>query len=132
MTNYENDDIIELGGDIQSAIKYENLLVKIATYIYVEAAHETTTSAWSVYMDEIEELFGLEEGWINEDIASDIEATLHQYFGDFIAESYVVFGKGIDEGEIDRYFDITLFTIFIPGIIVDDCSIEYELQEVSI
>lgn len=124
---YGKDEIIELGGDLQVAITYENLLAKIATYIYCTAAQETTTCCWCVYMDEIEEYFGLEPGWIDEDIADDIDGALYEHFGQFIAEDYVVFERGDNEHECERYFDVDLFTNFCVGILQDDCSVEYGL-----
>ena len=125
--NYSDTDIIELGGDIQVAITYKNLLAKIATYIYCTAARETTTCCWCVDMEEIEEYFALEPGWIDEEIADDIDSALYEYFGNFIAESYVVFERGDSEHECERYFDVDLFTNYCMGILQDDCSIEYSL-----
>lgn len=129
MAHYENDSIIELGGDINVGIRYDNLLAKIATYIYVTASSETTTCAWTIYFDEIEKAFGLEDGFIDEEVADDIDGTLYRYFNEFIAETEIYFERGDAEHECDRYFDVTLYTNFCVGILEDDCSVEYSLQE---
>ena len=127
MLNYTDNDIIELGGDIQVAITYKNLLAKIATYIYTTTASETSTCAWCTYFDEIEEHFCLEDGWIDEEIAEDIKSTLYEHFGDFIAEIEILFNRGDNGEEVDRYFDVCLYTNYCANILEDDCSIEYTL-----
>jgi len=122
------DEIIEIGNDIDVAIKFKNLIVKIAAYIYVEVAHETTTSAWCVDMNEIEDAFGLEPGFIDEEVAEEIEGALYHEFGNMVAEvEYVLERESDCEHEVERYFDVTLYHNYIPGIIQDDASIEYEL-----
>ncbi len=118
---YQEDEIIELGGDLQVGIEYKNLLAKIATYIYCTASHETTTCCWVVDAEEIEEYFSLEPGWIDEEVASDIEDALYEDFGTFIAEVETVCN------EDERYFDVDLFTNYCMGILEDDCSIAYSL-----
>jgi len=127
MMKYLDNDIIELGGDLQVAITYKNLLAKIATYIYVTTANETSTCAWCTYFDEIEEAFGLEPGWIDEEIAEDIQDTLNTYFTEFIAEIEIIYNRGENHEEVDRYFDVTLYTNYCVGILQDDCSVEYSL-----
>ena len=125
---HEKDDIIELGGDLQVAIKYENLLAKIASSIYIESASQTSTCAWCVYFEDIEQDYGLEPGFIDDDVADDIETALYGFFGEFIASIEIVGEKEADtEREVNRYFDVTLYTNFCPGILEDDCSVEYRL-----
>ena len=128
MAHHNKEDIIELGGDIQVAIRYENLLAKIATSIYTECATQTTTCAWSVYFDDIEDDYALEPGFIDDEVAEDIEDTLYTFFGEFIAQIEIV-GEPEDgtDREVNRYFDVTLFTNYCTGILEDDCSIEYSL-----
>lgn len=133
MLHYQNTDIIELGGDLNCGITYENLLTKIATYIYVMAAYETQSGNRVIYCEEIEKQFGLEDGWIDEQIADDIQGELNKHFQEMIAEIELYFERGgYDEEagyykECDRYFDITLYTNFAVGILEEDPSIEYNL-----
>lgn len=114
-------DIIELRDGRH--IYYKDLLSKIATYLYVETSHETTTNNWTTYFGEIEEYFSLEEGFIDKDIANDIESTLYKEFREQVAEIEVYYNDGFDGSEVDRYFDITLYEDFCMGFVEDDQSI---------
>lgn len=116
-----DNDIIELRDG--NHIHYKDLLSKIATYLYVETSHETHTNNWVTYFEEIEEYFGLEEGFIDKDIANDIEGTLYEEFEKQIAEIEVYYNDGFDGSEVDRYFDITLYEDFCLGFVEDDQSI---------
>lgn len=114
-------DIIELLDGRH--IYYKDLLSKIATYLYVETSHETSTNNWTTYFDEIEDYFGLEQGFIDKDIANDIEGTLYKEFENQIAEIEVYYNDGFDGSEVDRYFDVTLYENFCEGFVEDDQSI---------
>ena len=125
---HENTEIIELKGDLQVAMQYENLIAKLATSVYVETASQTTTCAWNTYCDDLEEEYGLEPGFIDEDVADDIQSKLYEVFGECIAEIEIIFEKrdGINK-EVTRYIDVTLYTNYCTGILEDDCSVEYSL-----
>lgn len=128
MLRYQNEDIIELGGNLNCGITYENLLTKIATFIYVMAAYETQSGNRAIYCEEIENQFGLEDGWIDEEIAEDIESELMKHFATMIAEIETVIDRGEEEGhEVDRYFDVTLYTNFAVGILEEDPAIQYNI-----
>ncbi len=128
MLRYQNEDIIELGGDLNCGITYENLLTKIATFIYVMSAYETQTGNRVIYCDEIENQFGLEEGWIDEEITEDIEGELMKHFATMVADIETVIDRGEEEGhEVDRYFDVTLYTNFAVGILEEDPAIQYNI-----
>lgn len=128
MLRYQNEDIIELGGNLNCGITYENLLTKIATFIYVMAAYETQSGNRAIYCEEIESQFGLEDGWIDEEIAEDIESELMKHFATMIAEIETVIDRGEEEGhEVDRYFDVTLYTNFAVGILEEDPAIQYNI-----
>lgn len=114
-------DIIELLDGRH--IYYKDLLSKIATYLYVETSHETSTNNWTTHFDEIEDYFGLEQGFIDKDIANDIEGTLYKEFENQIAEVEVYYNDGFDGSEVDRYFDVTLYEDFCMGFVEDDQSI---------
>ena len=116
-----DNDIIELKSG--EHILYKDLLVKIATYLYVETSHETSTNNWTTYFDEIEEYFGLEEGFIDKDIANAIEETLITEFSNQVAEVEIYYNDGFDGSEVDRYFDVTLYENYCMGFVEDDQSI---------
>ena len=116
-----DNDIIELNDGRH--IHFKDLLSKIATYLYVETSSDTTTNNWITYFEEIEEYFGLEEGFIDKDIADQIEGTLYAEFKEQVAEIEVVYNDGFDGSEVDRYFDITLYEDFCVGFVEDDQSI---------
>ena len=120
-------DIIELRDGHH--IYYKDLLSKIATYLYVETSYETHTNNWITYFEEIEEYFGLEEGFIDKDIANDIERTLYKEFREQVAEIEVYYNDGFDGSEVDRYFDITLYEDFCMGFVEDDQSIIENREE---
>ena len=113
-----DNSVIELRDG--SHIYYKDLLSKIATYLYVETSHETSTNNWTTYFDEIEDVYGLKEGFIDKEMAEDIEAALYAEFEKQIAEVEVVYEE---EGEVDRYFDITLYEDYCVGFVEDDQSI---------
>ena len=128
MLHYQNEDIIELGGNLNCGITYENLLTKIATFIYVMAAYETQSGNRAIYCEGIENQFGLEDGWIDEEIAEDIESELMKHFATMIAEIETIIDRGEEEGhEVDRYFDVTLYTNFAVGILEEDPAIQYNI-----
>lgn len=114
-------DAIELKDG--SHILYKDLLIKIATYLFVETSHETHTNNWIIYFDEIEEYFGLEEGFIDKDIANSIESVLTWEFKNQVAEVEIYYNDGFDGSEVDRYFDITLYENYCMGFVEDDQSI---------
>ena len=125
---HENTEIVELKGDLQVAMQYENLIAKLATSIYVDSACQTSTCAWNTYCDDLEREYGLEPGFIDEDVAQDIESKLYEVFGECIAQIEIIFEKedGTDK-EVTRYIEVTLNTNYCPGILEDDCSVEYSL-----
>ena len=126
---HENTEIIELKGDLKVAMQYENLLVKIATYVFVMSSYHTTNSSRYIYFDDIEKYHGLEPGFIDQDVAEDIENAIYKDFGDFVNYLEVIYQEGDDEHECDRCFSVGLWTNYCVGIIEDDDAIEYELED---
>lgn len=121
------NEIIELTNG--KHIKYDDLLYKIATYLFVETSKNTTTDTWRIYFGEIEEYYLLEDGFIDEEIAIDIIARLYENYDKMIADHDIYYEKGgYDEEkgyyvECDRYFNITLFEECCAHYLDDDQSI---------
>lgn len=122
MKHYGKNELIELTS--KNHIQYEFLLSKIASYLYVETAHSTTTNNWTTYFDEIEECFELPAGFIDEQVADDIETEIYELFPDQIAEIDIVYETGDNDKQGNRFFDITLYDAYIPGYTEIDACIE--------
>lgn len=111
-------------------IEYETLIIKLATSLFVETSKNTTTNNWTTYFDELEEMYDLEEGFIDEEVADNVIDALYSNFKDMIAEHEIYYERGgYDEEagyykECDRYFDITLYENFCTGYVEDDQCIE--------
>ena len=105
-------------------IAYDALIIKLATHLFVETSHETTTNNWTIYFEELEEQYELEEGFIDLDVANDIEEKLYSLFGEMVAECHFLYLEGSSDQECDRYFDITLYENYCLGYIQDDQTIE--------
>ena len=122
MLNYTDEDIITL--KTGNHIKYKDLLVKIATFLYVETAYETTSNNWTTYFQEVEEALELEDGFIDKEIANDVAATLYTEFENQVAEVEIYYETEADcYHEVDRYFDVTLYENYCLGYVEDDQSI---------
>ncbi len=119
--------IINLTSD--NHIEYDDLLNKIATFLFVETSGNTSTNNRTTHFDDIESCFDLEHGFIDEEMANDIIDRLYENFGKMIADHDIYYEKGgYDEEkgyyvECDRYFDITLYEDFCVGYVEDDQSI---------
>lgn len=117
------DDIeVELnieGDDETLHISKLSLLRKIATFIFVETNSNTTSSAWTVSLEEIEGAFGVSHDFFNKQTTEEILDVVEFWYGEQIAEIYY--------SEEEEVFDVTLFHDFIAGIIWDDQSI-YECR----
>lgn len=115
---YDFDKVIKLNGFEGVGIQYKFLLGKIATFLFVETSHNTSTNNWDLTSDEIEETFSLEKGFIDDEIAKDIVKTLEYIYCDMAAS--IEFYN--DEGII--HFDITLYDSFCCGFVQMDACLE--------
>ena len=124
MMSPTSETIIELNDG--NHIMYEDLLAKIATYLYVETVTNTEYNNWMFEFCEIEQAFALEDGFIDSQIASDIEDALNTYFKHQIAEVIINYETEADcEREVTREFEITVYDDFIPGYTqIDEAIIE--------
>jgi hypothetical protein len=77
-------------------IMYEDLLAKIASYIYVETVTNTEYNNWLFEFSDIEQVFALEDGFIDNQIASDIEDALNTYFKHQIAQVEIIYETEAD------------------------------------
>jgi hypothetical protein len=103
-------------------ISEESLVNKIATFIYVEASHETTTGNWVVNSEEIAETLDIPEElvWLlNEKIVAVLESTWKEQIAE--VETY-------KDGDM-ICFDITLYYDFVYGFVEDDACWEDDEEE---
>ena len=105
-------------------ISKHSLICKIATHIFAESTMETSNSSRYIYCDEIEECYGLPQGFIDEGFMNEVEDLLYWLYGEQIAEVEVIFNEGNEDEECDRCWSITLYHNYCVGIIEDDQAIK--------
>lgn len=99
-------------------VYYDSLITKLATDIFVTASRETTNGSYCGYADDLEEKYGLPEGFITKQVADDVVQTIHDMYADQIdSDAYF--------DEKDKYFDVCLYHAYCTGYIEDDqCVVE--------
>lgn len=95
-------------------ISKEDLVSKIATYLFVEASHETSTGNWCITDEEITDFFQLPDLSIVHQLKDAIIAELLDEYNDMVesVDTYM-------DGDM-LTFDINLWHHAIYGLIEDD------------
>lgn len=107
--------MVKLIGDMEGyTIEEDDLLAKIATYLYVNTSYETSNGTRYINASEIDEYYNLPYGWSVKH-ANEIVDTLLTLFADIVSDC-----EFIDD---DSSFDIGLYHNFAMGYIEDDQSL---------
>lgn len=101
-------------------VEADILAAKIATYLFVETSHETSTGNWCTTSEEIAEFFGLENEEIVKELETAIVNKLQENYADMV-ESVSTYMDG------DMLvFDVNLWHTAVYGFIEDDACFYVE------
>lgn len=100
-------------------VRESDLIIKIASFLYCETATKTDYNNWSVYFSDVEEVFLLPKGYLTIPTALKIAKVASQEFKKQIISCDVV-------SELDDYFDVTLWSDYIPGWTQEDPAFDLE------
>lgn len=100
--------------EYQRYVEEDILVSKIATYIFVTVSHETTTGAWCVTGEEIQEGLMIPYLFIKRHV-KEIEEELWKMFGNDLISDIEIY-----EQDEDVVFDVNLWHCAIYGFAEDD------------
>lgn len=102
-------------------VRESDLFIKIASFLYCETATKTDYNNWSIHFSDVEEVFQLPKGFLTIPTALKIAKVASQEF-----EKQIISCDVTSELESENYFDVTLWSDYIPGWTQEDPAFDLE------